>query len=90
MFLCRSLCGIEAGDRHNIKGVYYGALYLTLKNLAVQKSSVKNKATVDAHRVCISDIPTLLPHVHVAGTVAFYLYISAWASTLLVQTDGQC
>jgi len=44
------------------KGVYYGALFFdSLNCLANKKESLRNKATVDAHGVCILQ-PVLCLH----------------------------
>ena len=63
---------------------FYTALHSTLcvltnRNLAVPKLIVKSKAAVDAHWVCI-DTPV----------IGVLLYISAWASALLVLTIRAC
>jgi hypothetical protein len=62
------------------KGVYYGALFFdSLNCLANKKESLRNKATVDVHWVCITTA-RIVPIFQVWMRV---VCIHVWASALL-------
>ena len=66
------------------------ALCLTHRNLAVPKTVVKHQSNNDAHWICsIRQMNCWQPQLAPLQSKSF-IYISAWASALLVSTTGRC
>ena len=68
------------------KGVTCDALYLTYRNLAVPNNQSRIKATMTSIRYVVFVLCRYVGLFGLHREVAF-IYISAWASALLVQTD---
>ena len=73
-----------AGGTHIYERRLLDALYLRSSKSRKLENPIQNKATVDVHRGYVSDYPSQPYH----RGMGCGIYISAWASALLVLMGG--